>query len=127
MVDLLNWPSFLALRPKLAPVIILGPLYIRAHPLGPFPKSGHQPMRVLRLPTFGPKGFILGVGPCGLKLTWRVTWRRFGGKLMGLRQFYGSRVYADPSISLGPKVGFTQLPSFGASKRSLLCGVVWIN
>ena len=63
----------------------------------------------------------------GLKLTWRVAWRRIGGKLMGIRQFYGSRVYADPSLALVPKVGFTQLSSSGASKRRFLYGVLWIN
>jgi hypothetical protein len=79
------WGSF-------GPTLFLGPLYIRAHPLGPFPNPRHQLMRVLRLPKHGPKGFILGVGPLYLKLTWRVTWRRFGGKYMGLRQKNGSRV-----------------------------------
>jgi hypothetical protein len=80
----------------------LGPLYIRAHPLGPFPNPRHQPMRVLRLPKYGPKGFILGVNPLHLKLTWLVTWRRFGGKYMGLRQKNGSRVYAYPSLTNRP-------------------------
>ena len=58
----------------------LGALYIRARFLGPFPNPRHQPMRVLRWPVDGPKGFILRVGPLLLKLAWRVTWRRFGGK-----------------------------------------------
>jgi hypothetical protein len=59
-------------------------------------------MRVPRLPNYGPKGFILGVGPLLLKLTWRVTWRHFGRKDMGLRQKNGSRVYGDPFLTNRP-------------------------
>ena len=68
---------------KLGSFSILGPVF-RAH----FQTLGINQWECLDCPNpwYGPKGFIMRVGPLLLKLTWRVTWRCFGGKEMGRSQ-----------------------------------------